>query len=347
VSTKATGQARPSALHGVSARLVLPLAQGLKRLGADVQPFVAQLGEGDTLDETRVLAFLERLSAELGDPVLGLAIARASPMGTFGFIDYCTMTSPTLEDAIARVARYVCMLTDRVQIALEVRGGEATIVRTLKADALHNRHLSEFTMAIIAERCRDIVGAAMTFREVSFAHAPAAEVERYEAFFGAPVRFGAAKDALTFDAALLGHTLKTADPYVGDMLDAHARRLTVDANGRDAGLDDLRRKISARLSDGTPTLTELAKATGTSTRTLQRRLLERGTSLRKLVDDVRRETALELLLRPDTEISEVCFVLGFADPAPFYRAFRRWTGTTPQKYRVSGGGASPTRPIGG
>ncbi len=339
---KASGDVRARGRHGVSARLVLPMVQGLKRLGADVDAVVAHLGEGDTLDEKQVLAFLEGLSAKLGEPLLGLEIARASPLGTFGFIDYCTMTSPTLRDAIERVARYVCMLTDRVQITLEVAGDEATVVRTLEPDALRDRYLAEFTMGIIAERCRELVGTAMVLHACTFTHAPAAAVARYEAFFGAPVRFGAPRDALTFDASMLARPLKTADPYVGAMLDAHARRLAVDATGPDPALAELRRQISTRLSEGTPRLSELARASRTSVRTLQRRLGELGTSLRALVDEVRRETALQLITRPDTEISEVCFVLGFSDPAPFYRAFRRWTGTTPQKYREQ---MSPPRPI--
>ncbi len=329
--------------HGVSGRLVLPMLQGLKRLGADVGPLVAHLGEADTLDETQVLAFLDRLSRELGDPLLGLSIARAAPLGTFGFIDYCTMTSPTLGDALERVTRYVCMLTDRVRVTVEIDGDRAIVARALKSGALHNRHLSEFTLAIIAERCREVVGPAMAFRECAFAHAPAAEVARYEAFFGAPVSFDAMRDVLVFDAVLLTHPLKTADPAVAAMLDAHGRRLAVDTAGHDPALDDLRRKISARLEDGTPSLAELAHASHTSARTLQRRLSDRGTSLRALVDDVRREAAQELLARPDTEISEICFVLGFSDPAPFYRAFRRWTGTTPQKFRDQ---TSPPRPNG-
>ena len=319
--------------YGVSIRLLAPLAQGLRRLGADVAPIVAELSSSDTIDEARARVLLDRMARDLGRPLLGLDLARECALGTFGFIDYCTMTSPTLRDAIERVARYVGMLSDRVRLHLEVLEGEASLVRTLERRALDDRHLTEFTMGIVASRCTEVIGPEMKLRVVELRHAPAAEQRRYAAFFGCEVRFGQARDALVFDADLLARPLKTADPTVASMLDAHAKTLRAGARG-DGGVDDIRREIASRLSQGTPTLAEIAKASRCSVRTLQRRLGEQGTSLRAVVDEVRKETALALLDRPDTELTEVAFLLGFSEPAPFFRAFRRWTTKTPQQWRA-------------
>lgn len=319
--------------HGISIRLLAPLARGLERLGADVAPVLAELRGVETIDEARARALFDAMARDLGRPLLGLDVVRECELGTFGFIDYCTMTSPTLRDAIERVARYVGMLSDRVRLHLDVRDDEAVLVRTLAARAVDDRHLGEFTMGIIASRCTEVIGPEMKLRSVFFRHAPGAEPERYAAFFGCAVRFEQPRDALVFDAALLQRHLKTADPTVASMLDAYGKTLRTGAQG-DGGVDDVRREIAARLSQGTPTLAELAKATRSSARTLQRRLTERGTSLRALVDEVRRETAFALLDRADTELTEVAFLLGFSEPAPFFRAFRRWTKMTPQQWRA-------------
>ena len=72
---------------------------------------------------------------------------------------------------------------------------------------------------------------------------------------------------------------------------------------------------------------------GLSARTLSRRLGEEGTSFRNIQDEVRRELALALLGDPGKSIAEVAFFLGYAEPAPFHRSFKRWTGTTPQLHR--------------
>jgi AraC-like DNA-binding protein len=70
-------------------------------------------------------------------------------------------------------------------------------------------------------------------------------------------------------------------------------------------------------------------------RTLQRELRARSKSHRELVDEVRRELALQLLAREETSIMEVAYEVGFARLQAFYRAFARWTGTTPALFRAN------------
>jgi AraC-like DNA-binding protein len=68
-----------------------------------------------------------------------------------------------------------------------------------------------------------------------------------------------------------------------------------------------------------------------STSTLQRRLRQEGTSYQSLLDEIRRELALDYLRDGKHSIADVAFLLGFSDQSNFTRAFRRWTGTTPRQ----------------
>ena len=70
-----------------------------------------------------------------------------------------------------------------------------------------------------------------------------------------------------------------------------------------------------------------------SQRTLQRRLQEENSSFQQLLDETRRELAVQYLAQPDRSLLEIAYLLGFADPSNFFRAFRRWFGTTPGEYR--------------
>jgi AraC-like DNA-binding protein len=70
-----------------------------------------------------------------------------------------------------------------------------------------------------------------------------------------------------------------------------------------------------------------------SSRTLQRRLADEGVAFAALVDEVRRELALELVRDRARPLGEVAFLLGYAELSPFLRAFRRWTGKTPAAWR--------------
>ena len=52
-----------------------------------------------------------------------------------------------------------------------------------------------------------------------------------------------------------------------------------------------------------------------------------------LLDRFRERMAVDLLQRQDLAIYEVAFLLGYSEPSTFFRAFRRWTGMSPLKYR--------------
>lgn len=106
----------------------------------------------------------------------------------------------------------------------------------------------------------------------------------------------------------------------------------------------LERLIATSLSDGSVSLEHLARKLAMSPRTLQRRLKEEGTTHRVLVERVRCERAHELLGTTEVPIAEIAKHLGFGDTVAFHKAFRRWTGLTPGRYR--GLVALSARPLG-
>ena len=91
--------------------------------------------------------------------------------------------------------------------------------------------------------------------------------------------------------------------------------------------------IRAYLADGYPSAQKIAAAMGTSVRTMARRLSAQGLSYRAVLDEVRFESAKQLLLVRDTRISEVARAVGFDDPSHFSRLFRRIGGLSPREYR--------------
>jgi len=95
----------------------------------------------------------------------------------------------------------------------------------------------------------------------------------------------------------------------------------------------LRLVLRAYLPDGSPDINLAARLTGTSVRTLQRRLREQGLTYAQLLEELRHDLAIYLLRDPTRLAAEVSSELGYRDPAIFTRAFRRWTGTTPSEFR--------------
>ena len=81
----------------------------------------------------------------------------------------------------------------------------------------------------------------------------------------------------------------------------------------------------------------LARALNISTRTLHRQLREEGSSLQALKDDVRRDRAIDLLVRTARPVKQVALAVGFQNEKSFARAFGQWTGVTPSDYRHPAG----------
>ena len=69
-------------------------------------------------------------------------------------------------------------------------------------------------------------------------------------------------------------------------------------------------------------------------RTLQRKLQEHGTSHQELLDQLRKDLAMRYLREKEMAICEVAYLLGFSESSAFHRAFKRWTGITPSKFRL-------------
>jgi AraC-like DNA-binding protein len=150
--------------------------------------------------------------------------------------------------------------------------------------------------------------------------------------FRAPVRFGSAQAGITFDAQYLSLPLRRDERALRSML-RRALPLTVRQYRSDRlvvrKLRDVLRAHCAELRTGE----SVASALNVSLRTLHRRLLEEGTSLQKVKDEVRRDLAAERLVRTSHSVKQIARDVGFHNEKSFARAFRQWTGESPLEYR--------------
>jgi AraC-like DNA-binding protein len=116
----------------------------------------------------------------------------------------------------------------------------------------------------------------------------------------------------------------------GPMLDEASFLATAPA---ETPAEALRQLIATLMPLGYPAIDTLAEITGLHPRTLQRLLQRESLSYRQLVDEVRAERATVLLRDSGAPVTEIAFDLGYTDVSHFIRAFRRWTGVSPSRYR--------------
>ena len=159
------------------------------------------------------------------------------------------------------------------------------------------------------------------------------ELDAYEAFLGTRIRRDEV-NRVTFSAVDAQKPFLTANHAMWAILepafDKRMEELAQDASFRDR----VRACLLEMLASGHYSITYVASKLAISNRTLQRRLRQEGTTFQKVLDELREELARHYLSATDYTSAEISFLLGYEEPNSFFRAFRAWTGQTPEIVRA-------------
>jgi len=271
-----------------------------------------------------------------GDPDFGLHMAEwvsQSPEDHFDLLAYAVRSCATLGEHYKRMGRYVRLIHEGMFLSLEVEQDAARLMHGLVDNTIPPRHPMECMLALAVLQGRRAVGEDFAPREVRFAHAAPAQVSEQERLFRAPVRYGCPRSELVLDHAHLSQPQRYAEPRLLEVLDRQLEELLSRLPQARSFPGRVRSHMANHLLDGEPTVSAVAAKLQMSSRSLQRRLKDEGTSFAMLLADLRRELALCHLQDPQNTISEVAFLLGFTEVSAFHRAFKRWTGSTPAEYQ--------------
>jgi AraC-like DNA-binding protein len=328
----------------VSVTLVRALAEEVARAGRDPDAFLraADLDRATLSDPDARLPFaryhrLQELAlAWCGDPALGLHIGERAPLHAFHVVGFVCAQCGTLREAIAALARYGPLLFDVDPPTLDEDGGEATLrYRFTYGNGTSDRMGAEFAIAATVQVGRMGLGRVAAPTGVAFEHPAPAYVAEYARVFGAPVRFDAPATAIGFDRALLDAPLLHANPDLHRVLASEAeRKLSALAV---APLRDRVRAMVLEEDEGgrsqRPSMDAVARRLGLSERSLRRRLRAEGATFAAVVETAIAEAARRRLRDRRATIKAVADELGFSEASAFHRAFKRWTGMTPQQFR--------------
>ena len=287
------------------------------------------------LGRSRILALWRELARRVDDPNPGLHLAERVRPRAANVVTYLMMSSRTLREGLERLIRYQRILGENSRVQLKDEGSEAFIEVDFGSEELPpDRHEIEYWVVVIAKYCAFITDLELDLLEVRFRHAAPADVSEHERIFGTRPRFGAETCGLRIASSDLDRRSVHANPAIAEahqaFADEYLSSLDVASTTR-----RLRELMVSVIEKGPLELQALAKQLRISARTLQRRLADEDTSYREVVDDLRRDIALDQLRRTDAPIQEIAYLTGFSALSPFYRAFRRWTGGTPAEHRTA------------
>lgn len=307
-----------------------------KQLGLD---FTA-LDDPDARFTQDSMTRLWQLAVDLsGNQAIGLNMARVVRPASFHVVGYALMSSRTLAEGFERLVRYQRIIAESSDLSFRLEPDGYALILTVHGDHLPpTRHSAEASLACALALCSWLSGRVIQPRRVLVQGPQPKDLGPYKTAFHAPLVFSAPYDALVFERADMEAPLPTANEAMATLHDRFAGEYL--ARFSESRVTHRARQVLCRvLPQGEPKRETIAQALHLSQRTLQRRLQEEGTSFQTLLDDTRRELAEQYLAQANMTLLEAAYLLGFADPSNFFRAFRRWFDVTPGEYRARLNGA--------
>lgn len=255
---------------------------------------------------------------------IGLLVTSSFQPAGLGLVGVLATEGPDVHTALRNLVRMLRYNTLAGYPALSSADDIAMVKFDLRyADFPGAEFILEGATCIIFRFMQWLCGKNWTPEEVHLSRRAPSEPRRFREFFGAPIRFSSTEDGVLFSSDWL------------------SRRVTSEKNLRSKELEIaaapfselVRSQVAIGLGLEPLTGDDLATRLGLSRRQLFRELQAEGTTYQRLVDDVKFSRARHLLSAGDASIAEIAYAVGYSDQTSFMRAFTRWSGMAPGKWR--------------
>jgi len=331
-------------MGGPIARFVV---EDLRRRRLPVDGLLKEVGLSKTelndpearLPYVSVVKLIQGAAHLTGEPCYGLRLGASRNARERGLLGFVALNSPTLMDAVVNLQRFYKIVREGGEFEIE-RNGPVVAVKIRESDpALRGlKHNIGFLVASLVRGCRDLTRQAIPPLRAEFTYEePDAKVRaEYAEVLGCPVEFGAKEwVVLAYPEEAMHLPVEGADAKLLKILELACHKIV--GPGSSPKTQDLvyrvRELIIERLPKSSANIDAIADELNIGSKTLERRLAERGESFSTLLDETRQKAVKHYLEATDLRLSEVAYMVGYTEPAALVRAFKRWTGETPSQFR--------------
>jgi AraC-like DNA-binding protein len=313
----------------------------ISRLGGDAETLLRAHGftPGTASEPERHVSYtdfirlLEHCATELDCQDFGLRVGRMQDLQVLGPIAIVMRHSATVAEAIRSVGRYLSFHTPGAAVELVDMAGESPgfTVEIVLPGLRRARQINELGM-LLGQRTLDLLlGEGYRAWAVQFVTDPPEDAGPLRRVFGARLEFGMPMNRFILREAELQRPVSNADATVRRLIASH-----IELARHDPGVplvERTSRAIRTVLPSGRCSLPVVADQLGFAPRSLQRALQQRGASFRRLQETQQQLLAEQLLKNPRLPLLRVATLSGFADQSTFNRAFGRWRGESPGRWR--------------
>jgi AraC-like DNA-binding protein len=274
--------------------------------------------------------------AQTGDRDLGLHIGEAFDLAAIGIVGYVLLNCKTYGQVLEKLSQYTRLFSQGVAIHYQVVDDwvqcDCEIVGDMKNYLLDEpRQPIESTFSALMTATRQLTGNVLQTDAVWFQHPCPEDDAEHQRIFQTTVKFSKPVNRIIFPTICLDWSVRSANPNLLLVFELHAATMLKAQSQSYA--QKVMQTITQHLQGDVPNIEAIARSLVTSVRQLQRELQAENTSYQQLLEETRKNLAIQYFKNPETSIHDVAFLLGFSEPSAFHRAFKRWTGKTPRSYR--------------
>jgi AraC-like DNA-binding protein len=341
---------RQATMAGV---VVLELLKALQRIGVGPAPLcravgidVASLEDPHARVPTGLVARLLALAEQhKRDPWVGLhAGEHAEPRGP---LFYIMLSSPRVLEGLRLAQRFSGLLIDTLRFTARTEHERVSLIFNVGDPVFSaSRHAMEYLLMSGVSAMRHVIGSAnFRLHEVHFRHRRAGRLDEAMRAFGCPVYFGQPDDRGVFPLSALWAVPRFPNRAIAEQIEKFAAALSARIVARATISERAEQATRALLASGVRgNSASVARRLGMTSRTLQRKLAEEGTTFRAVRDAALWEAVEVLLSNPSLKIEAIALSVGFSDLAAFSKAFRRWKGYPPTRHRTALASSKSRRP---
>jgi AraC-like DNA-binding protein len=301
----------------------------------------AEFANPDTRVSHRLMMHLLELCVTAsGDPSLGLRAGEQLEPANGDVLAHASPFVATLGDAMRCISQYLRLVSDVEEVTL-AGAGDFVEWRFRSTDGVARpAAVNDFIIASMLKLARLRLAKYEPPTELRFMHERPSYADAYDRF-ETRVVFGAPYNAIVLPKSRLAMAMQRKALPGQTAFELHARQVLQRMNRKDGLSGRVREEVALHLSTGVVSMNWIAEHLAMSVATLRRRLGDESTTYAEVVDDIRKQLADRYLKERALTVSEIAFLLGFANVTAFHRAFKRWRGMPPAAYRAKQWGTSP------
>ncbi|MDG0980969.1 MAG: AraC family transcriptional regulator ligand-binding domain-containing protein [Halieaceae bacterium] len=324
---------------------VIKLLQQLKMLGVDAEALRLKAGiVASELDDPDSLLAIEKYFRLVGLAVadkqapldLGFRVGENTQVREHGVLGYAILNSIDLRQCIDRYIKYLPLTGPVLEVSLFDTGSHIGL-RASPVPAqwrINEVTLNYYTQEWLASlhSWGDLIGVKKgLFTEVRLSYSANSNERLYSRHLGCHVLFDQTHTEALFPKTLLAVKFLDASGTLGEICTAQCNKLLEGLEQRHGFAAEVYQKLSHL--PYVPGMADMARILYTSIRTLRRRLEKENTTYQQVVIDFRMAMARQYLRETELPINEIADLVGYSNPANFFRTFHRHMSTTPQNYR--------------